>query len=84
MNSSECQVYLGIWGRGRGGDGRMCQVRKLLPQIIHPRQNPALVHTLQISYAQGREFAEKVNAIFFETSALKATNIEEIFLEVGE
>lgn len=39
---------------------------------------------LQISYAQGKEFAEKVNAIFFETSALKATNIEEIFVEVGE
>ena len=40
--------------------------------------------TIQISYNQGKEFAAKVNALFFETSALDATNVKKMFIELGE
>ena len=41
-------------------------------------------HTLQITYDKGEEYAQKVNALFCETSALNATNVEELFIKISE
>lgn len=54
-----------------------------IPAVIYLYQF-LLSHALQISYAQAKDFATKKNAIFFETSAYKATNVKEIFVELGE
>ena len=43
-----------------------------------------IIRTLQISYSSGKNFATTVNAIFFETSAKDGTNVEELFVDVGE
>jgi len=37
----------------------------------------------QVSFQEGREFADKVDAIFLETSALSGTNISELFTQLG-
>lgn len=39
---------------------------------------------LKISYEQGQSYASEVNAIFAETSALTAKNVEEIFIEISK
>ncbi|KAL4216829.1 hypothetical protein ACF0H5_024550 [Mactra antiquata] len=38
----------------------------------------------QVSEADARDYAESIDALFFETSALKNTGIEEAFLEVAK
>lgn len=38
----------------------------------------------QISLQQGQEFADEVNAIFFETSSLTGKNIDQLFTQLGE
>ena len=38
----------------------------------------------QISRQRGAEYAQEVDAIFMETSALNATNVEEIFVQISE
>jgi len=37
----------------------------------------------QVSFQDGQEFADKVDAIFLETSALNGTNISELFTQLG-
>ena len=37
----------------------------------------------QISRQRGAEYAQEVDAIFMETSALNATNVEEIFVQIS-
>lgn len=39
---------------------------------------------MKISYEQGQSYASDVNAIFAETSALTAKNVEEIFIEISK
>ena len=38
----------------------------------------------QISRQKGAEYAQEVDAIFMETSALNATNVEEIFVQISK
>ena len=38
----------------------------------------------QIPYSKGEQYAAQVNAIFTETSALEATNVEELFVQISE
>ena len=46
----------------------------------------SLTHLLhiQIPYSKGEQYAQQVNAIFVETSALEATNVEEVFVHISE
>ena len=37
----------------------------------------------QISTTEGQNFAQEIGAIFSETSALTATNVEWLFVEIG-
>lgn len=39
---------------------------------------------IQISFSKGEQYAQQVNAIFVETSALEATNVEEVFVHISE
>ena len=39
---------------------------------------------VQISYSRGEQYAAQVSAIFTETSALEATNVEELFVQISE
>ena len=38
----------------------------------------------QVTLQQGQEFADKVDAIFFETSSLTGKNIDELFMQLGK
>lgn len=38
----------------------------------------------EVSYATGESYAQQINAVFVETSALRATNIQELFMGIGE
>lgn len=38
----------------------------------------------QISTTEGQTFAQEIGAIFSETSALTATNVEWLFVEIGQ
>ena len=38
----------------------------------------------QISYDKGEKYAAQVNALFCETSALNATNVEELFIQISK
>ncbi|CAN7983466.1 unnamed protein product [Ixodes hexagonus] len=37
----------------------------------------------EVSYATGEAYAQQINAVFVETSALKATNIQELFMGIA-
>ena len=39
---------------------------------------------LQVDKLEGEEFAEQNGAIFAETSAVDASNVERLFIEIGE
>lgn len=39
---------------------------------------------MQISTEEGKGFAEEIGAVFSETSALTATNVAELFVEIGK
>ena len=39
---------------------------------------------LQVSTDAGREYAAEVNAIFYETSAKTAQNVNELFIKIGK
>ena len=52
-----------------------------------PSLSPSLLSStcyMQIPYEQGQTYASEVNAIFAETSALTAKNVEEMFIEISE
>ena len=38
---------------------------------------------IQISTSEGQHFADEIGAVFSETSALTATNVEWLFIEIG-
>lgn len=38
----------------------------------------------QISTSEGQNFAQEIGAVFSETSALTATNVEWLFIEIGQ
>ncbi len=38
----------------------------------------------QVQLSRGEQYAQQVNALFCETSALKATNVEELFIQISE
>lgn len=38
----------------------------------------------EITYSRGEHYAQEVNAIFCETSALDATNVEELFVKISK
>ena len=44
---------------------------------IETQQLPS---SAQISHERGSKYAEEIGAVFMETSALNATNVEEIFM----
>uniref|UniRef100_A0A131XR15 Putative ras-related in brain n=2 Tax=Ixodes ricinus TaxID=34613 RepID=A0A131XR15_IXORI len=37
----------------------------------------------EVSYATGESYAQQINAVFVETSALRATNIQELFMGIA-
>ena len=39
---------------------------------------------IQVSTDAGREYAEGIDAIFIETSALTAQNVTEMFIKIGK
>ena len=40
-----------------------------------------LEHKRQVTFEEGKQYAEENNLVFFETSALNGSNIEEIFIQ---
>lgn len=38
----------------------------------------------QIQVSRGEQYAQQVDALFCETSALDATNVEELFIQISE
>lgn len=38
----------------------------------------------QVQLSRGEQYAQQVNALFCETSALDATNVEELFIQISE
>ena len=40
--------------------------------------------TRQVTYEQGKEYAEKMNFLFFETSAKAGTNVKTLFNELAK
>ena len=39
---------------------------------------------LQISYNEGKLYAEEINAIFMETSAKTGENVQDLFIRIGK
>ena len=54
-----------------------------LPPSLFPSALSSIYY-MQIPYEQGQTYASEVNAIFAETSALTAKNVEEMFIEISE
>ena len=54
------------------------------PFISSPFSPSSLLLSSQIPAEQGQTYASEVNAIFAETSALTARNVEEMFIEISE
>ena len=46
--------------------------------------NFSLFPPSQISYDKGEKYAAQINALFCETSALDATNVEELFIQISK
>lgn len=42
-----------------------------------------VLHTLQVPYEEGQEYAAQIRAGFFETSAKEGTNIQQMFGSIG-
>ena len=42
------------------------------------------MHPLQVQFSRGEHYAQQVNALFCETSALDATNVEELFIQISK
>ena len=38
----------------------------------------------KVQYSRGEQYAQQVDALFCETSALNSTNVEELFIEICE
>lgn len=38
----------------------------------------------QIQFSRGEQYAQQVSALFCETSALDATNVEELFIQISK
>lgn len=45
--------------------------------------NHLYIKKKQISTTDGQSFAQEIGAVFSETSALTATNVESLFIEIG-
>ena len=47
--------------------------------------SPISVHrSSQVQLSRGEQYAQQVNALFCETSALDATNVEELFIRISK
>ena len=57
---------------------------RLCPSTYFTVTPPSLLSLSQVSYQQGQNYASEVNAIFAETSALTAKNVEEVFIEISK
>lgn len=43
----------------------------------------SFLYTTQVSYEEGRLYAEEIKATFFETSAKEGTNVQQLFDSIG-
>ena len=56
----------------------------LLDLCMNYYSNFSLFPPSQISYDKGEKYAAQINALFCETSALDATNVEELFIQISK
>ena len=45
---------------------------------------PSVFLCMQVSKEAGRDYSETINALFIETSALTALNVDEMFIKIGK